>query len=65
MMTIHVFAVHQVIQRYRGGTSLKEDEEGRQSAVEDQDKQSYALDNGGFRSDENGNTENKNKGTQL
>ncbi|XP_050975659.1 ileal sodium/bile acid cotransporter [Labeo rohita] len=57
--------LHQAIKRCRGGTSSKEDEEARQRAVEDQDKQSYALDNGGFHSDENGNTENKNKGTQL
>ncbi|XP_059355923.1 ileal sodium/bile acid cotransporter-like [Carassius carassius] len=53
------------IKRYRRGTSAEEDGEGTRSTVEDQDKQNYTLENGGFNCDENGNTENKDKGTKL
>ncbi|XP_073702221.1 ileal sodium/bile acid cotransporter [Garra rufa] len=55
-------ALHQVIKCVRGETSAEEDGEG---TIEDQDKQSYALENAGFHTDENGNTGNKNRGTQL
>lgn len=43
----------------------EEDGESAQSTVEDQDKQNYALENGGLHTDENANTENKDKGTKL
>lgn len=64
-MSLDVFAVYNAIKRRRRGTSAEEDGEGAQSTVEDQDKQNYTLENGGFNCDENRNTENKDKGTKL
>uniref|UniRef100_A0A8C0YR13 Ileal sodium/bile acid cotransporter n=1 Tax=Cyprinus carpio carpio TaxID=630221 RepID=A0A8C0YR13_CYPCA len=50
--------LYYTMKRCRRGTSAEEDGEGTQSTVEDQN---YALENGGFHCDENGNTENKDK----
>ncbi|XP_067301121.1 ileal sodium/bile acid cotransporter [Pseudorasbora parva] len=54
--------IHYSVKRYRQKGSVEEDGEGTN---EDQNKQNYALENGGFHSDENGNTEDKDKGTKL
>lgn len=55
-------SIHYSIKRCRHQTLVKEDGEG---TTEDCDKHSYSLENGGFSCDENGNNQNKDKGTKL
>lgn len=62
---LYVFLVHYSVKRCRQKKSADEDGEGTHSTVEDQNKQNYALENGGFHCDENGNSEDKDKGTKL
>jgi len=59
---LYVFSVHYLIKQCRQKKSADEDGEG---TVEDQNKQNHALENGGFHCDENGNSEDKDKGTKL
>lgn len=53
------------MKRCKQKISGNKDGEGTHSTVEDQNKQNYALENGGFHCDENGNSEDKDKGTKL
>lgn len=62
---LYVFSVHYSFKRCKRNTLEDEDGEGTHSTDEDQSKQNYALENGGFHCDENGNSEDKDKGTEL